>query len=431
MRPVSAVWALALSFGTSAHAADPIDLDAAVARALEVGVSATEARLAVDAATVTLNTRRHAAHPDLTLGVSSTVSLGRTFSEALGENVTEPAANAGARITSRVPLYAGGAFRAARVAAEASLDARLATVDQTRQDLTYTLATSLLDLGEARGAVRVTEASVAAEEALRTRIAAFVDAGARTRADLLQQDAALAAARADLVEARRLVGQAELALVGMLRLDPSRAWEFTPPESGPAFPSQVDAVVGRALGTRPDLVAYQHTIDASAADVRAARAGGLPSLDLTMGAKSSWLSQDGSSLSGQLRDQASAWATLDLSIPIFDRGLTRDNVAQARIAERSAQLDLAAARDSLIVDVRGALLDREAATTSLAAAESRAAASEAAVRVLQDRYDAGAASLSEVLVARAAAVAADRGLVTARTTAVRADYALGWVVGEL
>ena len=409
----------------------PIDLDAAVEMALENGADAQAARWAVESAELALRARRAAHTPDLTVRLSATESLGRTFSEELGTNVTEPSGVATARVVSTLPLWAGGELRGRREAAEASLAGRRATAAQTRQDLTLTLAGLLLDTAEARGTLAVREATLAAEEALRGQVVAFVEAGARTRADQLQQEAAVSRAEADLVEARRTIAQAELSLVEVLRLDPEGAWTFTPPEGGPVPSASLADLVAQAVDARPELDAYEAAVAAATAEVHAARAGRRPSLDLSVGAATSVVSQDASPVSTQLQDQAAAWAAVDLDVPVFDRGITRNAVGQAGLAERAARLDLETAREALAVQVRGVLLDRESVEAGLVAAERRRDAAVAAEAILRDRYEAGASPLFELLSARAEVADAEHELLVARTAVVRAGYTLAWTVGAL
>lgn len=410
---------LLVAHALAADPGAPITLERAMEIAEQNAVDAESARLAIESARVDLHRAKHAFAPDLGLSVSTSATIGRTFSEGLGQSVTTPGANSTARVTSMVPLLGGGERHADVRSAEANLAAGLATAERTRQDLEYTLAGGLLDLAEARGNVELATVTLAAEEALRERIRAYVDAGARTRADLLLEDAAVAAAARDLSTARANVGLAELTLVDVLRLDPASSWTFVPPEAAPASASE-------GAATRSDIVAADKAAEAAAADVQAARAGAWPSADLSFGASTSWYSTDTSALPSQLQDQARAWATVDVEVPIFDRAVTRDSVSDARIAERAAKLDAARAQETAAADLARARLDAAAARDALEAASHQRDAQAAAVAVLQDRYDAGAAALTELLSARADLASAEQARLAAAIQVIRAGFELAW-----
>jgi len=410
---------LLVAHALAADPGAPITLERAMEIAEQNAVDAESARLAIESARVDLHRAKHAFAPDLGLSVSTSATIGRTFSEGLGQSVTTPGANSTARVTSTVPLLGGGERHADVRSAEANLAAGLATAKRTRQDLEYTLAGGLLDLAEARGNVGLAEITLAAEEALRERIRAYVDAGARTRADLLLEDAAVAAAARDLSTARANVGLAELTLVDVLRLDPASTWTFVPPEAAPASASE-------GAATRSDIVAADKAAEAASADVQAARAGAWPSADLSFGASTSWYSTDTSALPSQLQDQARAWATVDVEVPIFDRAVTRDSVSDSRIAERAAKLDAARAQETAAADLARARLDDAAARDALDAASHQRDAQAAAVAVLQDRYDAGAAALTELLSARADLASAEQARLAAAIQVTRAGFELAW-----
>lgn len=403
----------------AADSGAPITLERAMEIAQENGVDAVSAQLAIESARVDLHRAKQAFAPDLGLSLSTSGTVGRTFSEGLGQSVTTPGANSTARVTSTVPLLGGGERHADVRSAEANLAAGLATAERARQDLEYTLAGGLLDLAEARGNVELAQVTLAAEEALRERIRAYVDAGARTRADLLLEDAAVAAAARDLSTARANVGLAELTLVDVLRLDPVATWTFVPPEAAPASASE-------GAATRSDIVAADKAAEAASADVQAARAGAWPSADLSFGASTSWYSTDTAALPSQLQDQARAWATVDVEVPIFDRAVTRDSVSDARIAERAAKLDAARAQETAAADLARARLDAAAARDALDAASRQRDAQAAAVAVLQDRYDAGAAALTELLSARADLASAEQARLAAAIQVTRAGFELAW-----
>ena len=406
--------------------ADPhtIDLERAVAIAARSAVDVEAARIQVERAATLLRSSRQAFLPDLGLAVSGTASVARTFSEGLSQSVTSPGVGGTARVMSTIPVYEGGALRAGVQSARQALRSREATLERTRQDLQYVLAGGLLYVAEARGSVALAEAVLTAEQTLRARVAAYVDAGSRTRADLLQEDAAIAKAEQDLVSARSEVARAELALMQVLRLDPAEAWTFVPPNGVP------DSTSTSAEAVRADVQASEAAVQAASADVRAAQATALPSAGVALGASTSWLSTESASVSSQLRDQAQTWATVEIDVPIFDRGLARNAVANAHTSERAARLDLAVRQEAAATDQAAARISVEAARAAVAAAARHRDAAVAASAVIEQRYEAGAASLSELSAAHAESAAAERDVLTASIAVRRAAFEWAWAIGE-
>ena len=408
-----------------------IDLARAVAIATRSAVDVETASIQVERASTLLKSRQQAFLPDLSLSVSGTASVSRTFSEGLSQSVTSPGVGGTARVMSTLPLYSGGALHANVSSAQQGLRSTEATLERTRQDLQYVLASGLLDVAEARGSVALAEAVLAAEQTLRARIAAYVDAGSRTRADLLQQDAAIANAEQDLVSARSQLARAELTLVQVLRLDPTQAWTFVPPDGVPdGIGTNPTARTGTNPTARDDVQAAEAAVQAASADVRAAQATALPSAGVALGASTSWLSTDATPVPSQLRDQAQAWATVELDVPIFDRGLARNAVANAQSSERAARLELAARQEAVATDQAAARISDEAARAAVTAAARHRDAAAAASAVIEQRYEAGAASLSELSAVHAEAAAAERDVLIANIAVRRATFEQAWAMGE-
>jgi outer membrane protein len=410
---------LLVALAGSATAAETIDLPTALAIALRDGVDAREAALAERAAEAALASRRTAGLPDLRLGASTGVSAGSSGTATSGR----------LSLSSVTPLYAGGSIRSERDAAEAAVGAARADAEAVRQDLHLALAGALLDVAARDALAASAEASLEAERRLAERVEALVAAGARTRADSLQTAASVARVRALVATTSRDAQQAGLALRRLLRLDPSVPLSFRAP-AAPEPLGDTSALIELARERRPELIALRAELDAAEADARGARAGGLPSLDLVLGADTA-LSGEGAAVVDQLRDESGATAGLQLAVPLYDRGVTRGRVAAAQVSLSLAELAVRTAEADVAYDVRGAVLDTEAAAVSAAAAQEREAAAQAAAEVVEERYAAGAATLAELQSVRAEAIAARAAGVSAEAEQVAARFRLARAIGGL
>ena len=401
---------LALLFLGALRASERIDLPTALDMALRDGIDAREARFSEQAADAALASRRLAWLPDLHAGASATAAA-----EASGGS-----ASALVYLSSTTPLYAGGRLRGEREAAEAAVRAVRADSEAVRQDLHLALAVGLLAVGETEAQAASARSALAAEEALAERVGALVAAGTRTRADSLQQAASVARARAAAVTAERDTARAGLALQRLLRLDANAHVTFVEPLA-PELEGDAAALVEAARQRRPELAGLQAAYERAEADARAAGAGGRPSLDLVVGADAN----------EALLESAGVAASLRIGVPLFDRGASAERQEQARLALASARLARDTAREDVDYDLRGALLDRSAADAALAAAEQREAAATAAATVVQDRYEAGAATLVELMTTRAEAVAARSARLAAAAETARTRFVLARAVGAL
>jgi outer membrane protein len=394
--------------------AETLDYAAAVDRALAQGVDVRQAAITLAEADAALRVSHHAWDPDLGATASVTTSV---------DTAGQTGAGLSADLVTRIPVFAGGASSARLDRADADRTARAADLDATRQGTILAVADALLAVEEARALVVVQEGQLVSERAVAELVEAQVAGGTRTRADALQQRAAVATAESDLVLARRDFADATLDAVRLLRLDPVADWTFVGPAAPPALVSDLDGAVARALVARPEVRAGEATVVSATATTREQRAGLRPAVDVSAG-----LSTD---VGEDLSASGQAWAALDLNVPILDRGVTRSNVEVAQLGESSATLERDDLHDAVVVDVRRAWNAREAAGAVQVAARARRAAAAAALQVVQDRYEAGAALFVELAAARAAVVQAERAEATAEVDVVRAGFGLAWAVGEL
>jgi outer membrane protein len=393
--------------------AGTLDLERGTHLAAEQSNLAATAALAVRQQEIDLQQAGVAWTPDVDLGLGSQVSVGRTFSEQLGSNVTEPNTALFSSLAASMPLYQGGELRAERDQAQAELRVSQATQEQTLYDLRWWVADMLLQIAQARSAVAVQQAALQAEQDLLAQVAVQVEAGARTLADRHAQQAVVSSRQASLAAAAQTLADAELSVLSTLRLDPDDAWTFVPP---PALDALTDtlALVARADEDRPDLRAARQSIEASAASEPAARADFLPSVSLGAGASTSLLSSNPDAFADQLDTQARAWGAVELSFRILDGGVRRASVSSARLDVQEAELSLRGLGDEVELAVRQLLARQHAGVAYLEAATTGAEAAQQAVDVLTLRYQSGSETLVSVTEARASLVEAELDAVQAR-----------------
>jgi len=365
--------------------------------------------------------------PDLRLGVSGTKHY------EYSPNETSEGFNAG--LSSSVVLFDGRAnvadLRAARLEASAgSLD-----TERTRQTVVFYVISGYLTLIEAGEQVRVREENFSAQMEQEEQVRALVEGGKRPISDLYQQQANVAAARASLVEARRVLELSRVDLVQALQLDPAGEYDFeVPPLSqsvGNGPQPDLTALLERAFQRRSDLAAVEARLRAADQNERAAEAERWPTVTLSADYGSRYSSSSEFSFLDQLDEGRSASLGISVSLPVFDRQATSQQIERARVGTDNTRLALADLRQEVALQVKRALLDRDAASERFRAAEAQVQAAEKALEVTRDRYAAGAATLYEVILTRADLVQATSDAVTARYKLLWQDRLLDYYVGDL
>lgn len=411
--------------------AGTLDVTTATGLATTRALDATDAELALLQQEIALREARLAWTPDVTARLGSQGSLGRTFSEQLGANVTEPVVSLSGSLSASMPLYQGGSLIAERRAAEASTEAARKTRLQTLRDLQWMAIDGLIVVDQARDALTVQRATLEAEVALLEQVGTQLEAGAETPADRYAQESAVASRRAAVAAAQQTLRNAELDLLTLLRLDPSDAWTFAPAQAGPILGADGRTLASDAMEARADLAAAVAQIDAARETERAARGDWFPSVSLGAGASTSWLSSRDATFGTQLEDQSRAWVSLDVSFPVLNGGARQARIENAAVSVRAAELAEQRLRDQITLDVHRLLAARTAAEAAVEASAVAAESARQAVRVRELRYRTGAETLVSLTEARADLVDAELALARTDAELQRVRYELAWVTGRI
>src|SRR5260370_35268043 len=174
-------------------------------------------------------------------------------------------------------------------------------------------------------------------------------------------------------------------------------------EPGEGVPSDV-------LGRRPDVLAAEHQLMATNAQIGAARAAFLPAISLTGN-----FGTESTQLSGFFKGGSRAWTfSPQISVPIFAGGANVANLQATKLARDPAVAQYEKAIQTAFREVADALVARGTLDEQLAAQQSLVTASAAADRLADMRYRGGGGSYLSALVAAVSLYSAPQQVQTAR-----------------
>jgi outer membrane protein len=434
---LSVVLAAGLLAGALAGAQDTriITFQEAIRIALDQNSTLKLAENAAALGEVDVKAARQQFLPDLQFDVRGSQNYGRNFDSGEGRVVDQTTQSASMGLSSGVVLFNGFGNTASLKGAKFSLDASTRDLQRSRETIAFTVATQYLVLIQQREQLQVQRENLSAQAALEQQIQAYVDAGARTVADLYQQQANVASAKLEVVNGERATQLAEVNLMQTLQLDPRGTYEFEAPAFGSLYPAttelDLEHLLTRAYDQRADLVAGKARVDAAAQAVRVARSGFWPSVSLSAGYDTAYTSAADLPFSDQLDQRRGGAIGLGIIIPIFDRGSTAAAARRAEIQLQNAQIDLDSLQNDVGLQVRRAYLDLQAAHEQLAAAEAQQKSAELALKASEDRYQAGASTLVELTQSRATQVDGASAVVTARYNEMFQRTLIGYYIGAL
>ena len=370
--------------------------------------------------------------PDLQLSASGAVQYDKRSIPGNGHSFE----TADSSVSSSLNLFNGFGDVAALQGSQFDLLSRIDSLSRSQQSLAFTTASEFLTVAADRELIQVQEENVHSNRRQLEQIQSFYKAGNRPVSDVYQQQAATSSAELSLLQARRNLQVDKLQLLQTIGLAPVTPFEIAVPQVRDlgSLPGQEDLpeLASRALERRPDVRAQKEQTEVAREQVRQAGAGSWPTVNLVADAGSNYSSlNDAESFSGQFFDNnPSAAVGLTFNFPIFDRNLTRNNVAQARIQQQNAHLALEQLNLQVGAEVGQALQDYQTAQKQVEVSEAQLTYARQALDAVQERYRVGASTLVDLLQSRTQYVQASSDRVNARFALMTRSLGLAYSAGD-
>jgi outer membrane protein TolC len=423
----------------------PLTLIDAVRRSLEQNLTVRQAALQVAIARTQVAQARAGLWPTVQVIAANTQTAPAPPNQILSGTITIPSAGivAPAPFVAVLPgtvtpqwdlrgnvtytLYSGNAVQDQIAIAQATLrsqeSAFAATASQTvllvRQDY-FNYVQSEEQVAAAQRAVDASVENVRVTQAQ-------VRVGTSPEFNLLEAEVQLATAQRNLTQAKAAAVLAEQQLAAAVDLPISTAIDATTPMGLPAGPQDVEALVRQGLTVRPEIAQAQANIQSARAAIDLAAAGLRPNVTVTGGP---------SLVSNDLSTSANApieWSgTIQLTLTVFDGGLTKAKVAQARQQLNLAQVQLEQTQQTVEEQVRAAYLNLQQAAESLRSAQAGQVAAQETLRIANVRFAAGVGTQLDVVTAIQNLAAAEAAVVQAQfqynLALAQIDQAVGYQI---
>jgi outer membrane protein TolC len=376
--------------------------------------------------------------------VSSTITLGadrRQFTQPqLAEPITlGPGYGLGLRLEVAQPLlrglgddYGEAGLRLARSAQTAAASAR----EQTASGVARDVLAAYWALWYAQEAVAIERRGL---EVVRRQLGEAeqrLAVGDLAPLDLLPLQIEVASIAEAVLTAQSVLARKRVALAGQLGIkqlaDASLAVDSTPPPTPSAALPLVQAL-SAASERSYALHGLQQAVDQARIQAALAAEQTRPELNALVWADISGLGNDAPGAALEMFagfEAVSVFAGLSLALPLDDTR-TRSDAARARLAVRGAQARLRTAAEALGVQVADTHITHSAARDRLILAQATAQLATQSVEGQRARFEAGAATALELVVATQQRRQAERRVAQARADIAVADVVLRHQMGSL
>jgi len=401
--------------GASAQTPKLLTLDEAVSLALQHNVQVIQAQNRLEGSSSATRAAYGALLPSLSLGggfsrdqrwQSGGVTLigGVPVTYDAGYSADN---NYRAGLSSQLTLFNGFANTSNIARAQANASSTQYSVESTEQSVI--LRTHVLFLGVARAyqLLNVADDNLKRSRRQLERITESNKVGAVALADVYRQQVQVGNDELAVISAQSTYESSKADLIAYLGVEFNEAAYSIDVST---FPADIDTsefsalnsrysdfggLVATGIGQRPDHQAAVETYNAASSSVTIARAGHLP----TVSASGSFGYANPEI--DRLTDNRSLSLGLNISLPIFNGFSTSNQVQQAQVTEMNAQEDLEQSKRQIAVDIRKALLDLQQAEKRVIVTQTSVFSAEMDRKIAEEKYNLGAGTLLDMLVAAA------------------------------
>lgn len=296
-------------------------------------------------------------------------------------------------VTAALPLTNQLTFRQLVRADEQAVTAARREQSAASESLASGIAQVYLGVLLARAQVDISSSRVQAVESQLTRARALAEGGVLKRVDVLRLEAALAAARREVIEAQAGVASAAEQLGLLLGLPPGDRVDAVDDLAADPKPPPIDAAAAeQGALDRPALA----VADARAAQARAGVGAAKTALIPSVAAIGNYSHQEGA---GPFQPEDSWYVGLVASWDVWDWGRNYRLYQEADHRAEQARMVAARERDRARIAARKQVRDARAAYEALAVARAGLAAAEEAYRIEAVRYAEGDTTTTDLLQA--------------------------------
>ncbi len=296
-------------------------------------------------------------------------------------------------VNMRLPLFLGGRLLNSLEASKILREIKKQNLRLTKEELIANVTNAFNRVLELKKFLKARQDTLRAFEKYRNETELMFKSGRIARVDLLRVDVLLASERQKLISAREALTRAveTLSFFMGVTVESPDTIEGELPEDIKVDSSGVDEL----LKQRPDIMALRASIDRAERAIKITRAAHLPQVYLT--------GQYGRSYGEGLNDDEELWNVgVVARINIFDGGIIRSRVSQARLQKERLETSLKQAVLRARLQVQTALSQLKEARQKLSVAKEALLQAEESLRIERLKYSSGASTITDVLLAQSA-----------------------------
>ena len=403
--------------------------------ALEHNITIQRNRISAESAQEDVKTAKADFLPSLSGNISQNSARGTIIS---GDNITtsesKTSYNGSYGIDANWTVYNGS--KRVNTVKQQKLNNRIAelNVDESENSIEESITQLYVQILYSAEAVKVNESTLEVSRKEFERGQELFNVGSIASSDLAQLEAQVSSDNYQLVTSQATLQDYKLQLKQLLELDGDIEMDLYLPQlsdSNVLIPlPEKDDVYNTALSLRPEIEAGKLNVESSDLSIKMARAGYLPTLNLSAGIGSTNANGSDFSFSEQVKQNWNNSLGLTLSIPIFDKRQTKSSINKAKLQKQTSQLDLLDNKKTLYKTIENLWLAANSAQQQYVAASQKLKSTETSYSLVSEQFNVGMKNTVELLTEKNNLLSAQQETLQAKYTAILNAGLLRFYQGE-
>lgn len=391
---------LGLAVSMAANAQHTWTLKQCIDYALSHNISIKQQENTVEINRVTLNTSKNNKLPSISGSASESMNFGRGLT-ADNTYANRNTSSTSFGISSNLPLYTGGQLNHDIKLKEINLQAALVDLDKAKEDISLQITSGYLEVLYQKEMLQVAKEQLELAIVQENRLKTMFQNGKIAESDVMEAHATVANDELAVTQNENNVQLALLNLSQLLELNTPEGLDVEAPQV--LNPEGIlllnpEQIFAEANGIKPQIQAQLLRVESAKESIHLAKAAKLPSVYLSGGLNTNYYKTSGfvaNTFDKQLKDNFSKYLGLSVSVPIFNKYATRNQIKTAQLQYTAQQLQLEETRKSLYKEIQQAYYNAVAAKKQCMSSEVAQEASRTAFNLTSKKYENGKATATE------------------------------------
>lgn len=399
MRTITYLLAATLALPASAQQA--WDLRQCIDYAIEHNLTIKQQEENRHQSEVDLNTAQWSRLPNLNGSASHSFNFGRSL-QADNTYQSINTQNTNFSLNTSVPLFTGLQIPHNIALQKLNLKAATEDLQKAKDDISLQIASLYLQVLYNQELALIARQQVALSQEMLEQKKAYLDNGKASEAEWYEAKSRVAQDELSAVQAENNCRLALLDLSQLLELPTPDGFSIVSPDIDERHLSgsivAPENIFQEAVLSKPAIKAATYRLEGAAHSIRIAQSAYYPQLSFGAGIGTNYYKVNGyqnNSFGSQLKDNFSQYFGFSLSVPIFNRFATRNQVRSARIRQNTLNWQLEEAKKSLFKEIQQAYYNALNAESQLKSSVTADEAAEASFRLMKEKYAQGKANATE------------------------------------